>query len=138
MDTTELKKTKNTLQTYMSRSRPDPCVQGPLSLCQVSTRERTSNMFMVQDIGFALKSTVTGALRFSENVVLNRMELLCHVRSTICHVRYYSAKNQFERFRCFLELISRFEFEFRRCENYIFRTIRIFGVFKVQSHTVWL
>ena len=31
---------------------------------------------------------------------------------------YYSAENQFERFRGFLELISRFEFEFRRCEKY--------------------
>ena len=36
----------------------------------------------------------------------------------------------------FLELISRFEFEFRRRENFS-RTIRIFGVFKVQSHTMW-
>ena len=42
---------------------------------------------------------------------------------------YHSVENQFERFRGFLELIGRFEFEFRR------RTIRIFGVFKVQSHT---
>ena len=33
---------------------------------------------------------------------------------------YYAARNQFERFRGFLELISRFEFEFCRCENYIF------------------
>ena len=33
---------------------------------------------------------------------------------------YYSAENQFERFRGFLELISRFEFEFRRCEHYFF------------------
>ena len=33
---------------------------------------------------------------------------------------YYSARNQFERFRGFLELISRFEFEFRRRENYFF------------------
>ena len=33
---------------------------------------------------------------------------------------YYSARNQFERFRGFLELISRFEFEFRRRGNYIF------------------
>ena len=32
---------------------------------------------------------------------------------------YYSDRNKFERFRCFLELISRFEFEFCRCENYI-------------------
>ena len=33
---------------------------------------------------------------------------------------YYSARNQFERFRGFLELISRFEFEFRRRGNYFF------------------
>ena len=33
---------------------------------------------------------------------------------------YYSTGNQFERFRGFLELISRFEFEFCRRENYFF------------------
>ena len=33
---------------------------------------------------------------------------------------YYSARNKFERFRGFLELISRFEFEFCRCVNYFF------------------
>ena len=33
---------------------------------------------------------------------------------------YYSVQNQFERFRGFLELIRRFEFELRRRENYIF------------------
>ena len=34
--------------------------------------------------------------------------------------RYYSRRNKFERFRGFLELISRFEFEFCRRENYFF------------------
>ena len=48
-----------------------------------------------------------------------------------------SAENQFERFRWFLELISRFEFEFRRCGNYFFEQFEFFGVFKVQSHTMW-
>ena len=36
----------------------------------------------------------------------------------VCHgegERNYAAENKFERFREFLELISRFEFEFRRC-----------------------
>ena len=33
---------------------------------------------------------------------------------------YYSPGNQFERFRGFLELIRRFEFDFRRRENYFF------------------
>ena len=51
---------------------------------------------------------------------------------------YHSRRNQFERFRgFFLELISRFEFEFCRRENCIFWTIRIFGVFKVHTHTMW-
>ena len=36
------------------------------------------------------------------------------------HQRYYSTGNQFERFRGFLELISRFEFEFRRREIFFF------------------
>ena len=42
---------------------------------------------------------------------------------------YHSARNQFERFRGFLELSSRFEFDFRRC-GFFFGTSRIFGVFK--------
>ena len=33
---------------------------------------------------------------------------------------YYAVQNQFERFRGFLELISRFEFDFLRRENYFF------------------
>ena len=53
--------------------------------------ERT-DIFMVQVPGFTLKSTVTGAMRLSAHVVLNRMELLCHVwlthmRSTFRHMR---------------------------------------------------
>ena len=35
-------------------------------------------------------------------------------------VEYYARRNKFERFRGFLELISRFEFEFCRRENYFF------------------
>ena len=47
-------------------------------------------------------------------------------------------ENQFERFRGFLELVSRFEFEFRRCENKIFSNDSNFWC--VQSsitHTKW-
>ena len=32
---------------------------------------------------------------------------------------YYAARNKFERFRWILELISRFEFDFRRCGFYL-------------------
>ena len=43
----------------------------------------------------------------------------CLLRTLLTHTRkglaaYYSHRNQFERFRGFLELISRFEFDFRR------------------------
>ena len=38
-------------------------------------------------------------------------------------------------FGFFVELISRFEFDFRRCGMFFNKTIRFFGVFKVQSHT---
>ena len=68
----------------------------------------------------------------------NQMRFLECLQSTgkILHGNtYHSRRNQFERFRAFLELISRFEFEFRRRENCIFWSIRIFGVFKVPSHT---
>ena len=34
---------------------------------------------------------------------------------------YYAARNKFERFRGFLELINRFEFEFCRCVNYFLK-----------------
>ena len=37
---------------------------------------------------------------------------------SVLEMVYHSARNQFERFRVFLELISRFEFEFRRRGNY--------------------
>ena len=33
---------------------------------------------------------------------------------------YNAPGNQFERFRVFLDLISRFEFDFRRCEIFLF------------------
>ena len=49
---------------------------------------------------------------------------------------YHEAENKFERFRRFLELISRFEFDFRRCGNYLFSMFRIFDVFGVQSHAM--
>ena len=44
-------------------------------------------------------------------------EKVSQLRSELQH--YHAADNQFERFRGFLDLISRFEFEFRRGENYI-------------------
>ena len=53
------------------------------------------------------------------------------------HVIYHAPESIFERFRFFLELISRFEFDFRRCGNYVCWTIRFFGVSKVQSLTMW-
>ena len=50
---------------------------------------------------------------------------------------YHARRNQFERFRWFLELISRFEFDILRRENYFFERFEFFGVFKVRSHTMW-
>ena len=47
-------------------------------------------------------------------------EPLERVRRVMDTPVYYSARNKFERFRWFLELISRFEFEFCRCVNYFF------------------
>ena len=50
---------------------------------------------------------------------------IMHVRSVLQVIeqrwtQYHAGPNLFERFRGVLELISRFEFEFRRCENYFF------------------
>ena len=50
---------------------------------------------------------------------------------------YHSARNQFERFREVLELSSRFEFDIRRRGNLFSERFDFFGVFKVQSHTMW-
>ena len=47
------------------------------------------------------------------------MSTVCQ-RIVIAKDPYYSPGNQFERFRGFLELIRRFEFDFRRRENYFF------------------
>ena len=44
----------------------------------------------------------------------------CQMHSPSHRFVYYSPGNKFERFRGFLELISRFEFEFRRRGNYFF------------------
>ena len=48
--------------------------------------------------------------------------------------RYHSARNKFDRFRWFLELIGRFQFEFCRCQNYIFEQFE-FWVCSKFNHT---
>ena len=53
----------------------------------------------------------------------------CRHQSGVVFTAYHAPGNKFERFRGFLELISRFEFEFCRRQNYFFWRIRIFGVF---------
>ena len=55
---------------------------------------------------------------------------------TVCP-EYHATGNKFERFRGFLELISRFEFEFSRRENIFFERFEFFGVFKVQPQAMW-
>ena len=80
-----------TLQTHVSTASQPVCARSTVTVSGFEERGR-ANMLTVQDPGFTLKSTVTGAMWFSAHVVLNRMELLCHVRSTqvrstFCHVR---------------------------------------------------
>ena len=54
----------------------------------------------------------------------------------LINARYHAPGNQFARFRGFLELISRLEFDFCRCGNYyFFERFEFFGVFKFQTHT---
>ena len=67
-------------------------------------------------------------------VSLFKRELVCDAR--LRNARYYSADNKFERFRELLELISRFEFDFRCCENYFLNDSIFFGVFGVQSRAM--
>ena len=49
------------------------------------------------------------------------------------HRRYYSHRNQFERFRGVLELISRFEFDFRRRGKFFQSAHNV----AVHVHPVW-
>ena len=52
----------------------------------------------------------------------NSIEVYMLDRDPIGYLRtYHSHRNQFERFRWFLELISRFEFDFRRCGFFLVR-----------------
>ena len=67
----------------------------------------------------------------------NCQELTKHnLAATLETPRYYSRQKKFERFRGFLELISRFEFEFRRCELFFERFE--FLVRSGFNHTMWL
>ena len=54
-----------------------------------------------------------------------RALVLPHQEGALCSYRgsavYHSARNNFERFRWFLELFSRFEFDLRRCEFFLER-----------------
>ena len=60
-----------------------------------------------------MNSPAKGPERMVSNTI-ERGDPLCATH------QYHSTGNKFERFRGFLELISRFEFEFRRRENYFF------------------
>ena len=66
---------KNFKHTSLDRVLPVYAVSAVV--VSFERRERT-NMFMVQDPGFTLKSTFNGATRFV-HVVHDKMELLCHV-----------------------------------------------------------
>ena len=54
-----------------------------------------------------------------------KWDLLENLSKVCSHIAlkclYHAARNLFERFRVFLELISRFEFEFCRCENFFLK-----------------
>ena len=51
---------------------------------------------------------------------------------------YHAAENKFERFREFLELISRFEFDFRRCGNFFLNDLTFWCVQSSITHNVAL
>ena len=77
----------------MSRPRFNPRLQGPRSLVSGFEKRENNKRAQVQDPGFTLKTTVTSAMWFSAHVVLNRMELLCHVMSTFGHMRLVPPQN---------------------------------------------
>ena len=89
---------------------------------------RSGRSFRVKSVQSSFGRTVMGkAIRESS------IKIRLGKKFQIVNAYYHLAANKFERVRGFLELISRFEFEFCRRGNYIFWTIRIFGGFKVQS-----
>ena len=67
----------NKISKHTSLNRVLPMYAVSTVVVGSERRERT-HMFMVQDPGFTLKSTVNGATRFV-HVVHDRLELLCHV-----------------------------------------------------------
>ena len=70
-------KKKKSSDTHASTASQPVFARSTVTVSSFEKRERTY-MLMVQDPRFTLKSTVTTQKRFSANVVLNRMELLCH------------------------------------------------------------
>ena len=66
---------KNVKHTSLDRVSPVYAVS--TVVVSFERRERT-NMFMVQDPGITLKTTVNGATRFV-HVVHDKVEVLCHV-----------------------------------------------------------
>ena len=62
------------------------------------------------------RATLVGLLVFSLSAGEGRFQRQFTIRLNACHV----PGNKFERFRVFLVLISRFEFEFCRCVNFFF------------------
>ena len=57
----------------------------------------------------------------SGHLVVTPDQFLDFVGHLLPQEPYYSARNQFERFRGFVELLNRFEFEFCRCVNYFLK-----------------
>ena len=71
---------------------------------------------MYKDLGTHMNGVVLGEASAALAIVARRgLGKLRHLDTHYC-----SVQNQFERFRGFLELISRFEFDFLRRENYFF------------------
>ena len=94
---------------------------------------------LVANAGTGQPVTVSGTLPFLIQDVdgAELFGLYMFLRIAHAPAQYHSRRNQFARFRAFLELTSRFEFEFCRRGNFFFLTIRIFGVFKVPPQAMW-
>ena len=88
----------------------------------------------VSGLGVCVRKNVseTSSLHFWRRMVV----CVCGAHSSTDPISYHSTGNQFERFRGFLELISRFEFEFCRRENFFLNDSNFWCVQSSNTHNV--
>ena len=95
-----------------------------VEVMQIRTQERVQSrtvkqIVLVHSIPLE-RIPVEQIVDMQEPQVMEKTSRVPKITQQVVYTQYHSARNLFERFRGFWELISRFEFEFCRCGNYFF------------------